>query len=197
MTPLPGADRVFSRRRLLQTGGLTVSLGALLAACGDDDDSGSTATTAAAGSTAVAATTAASTTEAPATSAAAATTAAPVEGASLAAADNATIGEEILVDSAGMTVYLFVPDGTSTTSAVPDGIKANWPPVTVTGDPVAGPGLDAALLTVSAQPDGAQQLAYNGHLLYLFTGDAAPGDANGQALGDVWYVLSPAGEQIG
>jgi hypothetical protein len=40
VTPLPGADRVFSRRRLLQTGGLTVSLGALLAACGDDDVEG-------------------------------------------------------------------------------------------------------------------------------------------------------------
>ena len=80
---------------------------------------------------------------------------------------------------------------------MPEGIKANWPPVTVTGDPVAGPGVDAALLTVAAQPDGTQQLSYNGHLLYLFAGDAAPGDATGQDLGDVWYVLSPAGEQIG
>jgi predicted lipoprotein with Yx(FWY)xxD motif len=187
------------QKRALGLAAVVLSGTIALAACGDDDDSGSAATTAAAGSTAAAATTAAaaSTTEAPATTAAAATTAAPVEDASLAAADNATIGQEILVDSAGMTVYLFVPDGTSTTSAVPDGIKAAWPAVTVTGDPVAGPGLDAALLTVAAQPDGAQQLAYNGHLLYTFANDAAPGDANGQALGDVWYVLSPAGEQIG
>jgi Ferritin-like domain len=37
MIPIPGADRVFSRRRLLRTGGLTVSLGAVLVACGDDD----------------------------------------------------------------------------------------------------------------------------------------------------------------
>jgi predicted lipoprotein with Yx(FWY)xxD motif len=171
------------------------------AACGDDDDSGSAATTAAAGSTAAATTAAAaSTTAAPATSAASATTAAAAttaEGASLAAADNATIGQEILVDSAGMTVYLFVPDGTATTSAVPDGLKAAWPAVVAEGEPVAGPGLDAALLTVAAQPDGAQQLAYNGHLLYTFANDAAPGDANGQGLGEVWYVLSPAGEQIG
>ena len=95
-----------------------------------------------------------------------------------------------------MTVYLFVPDGTATTSAVPEGIKANWPPVVADGTPVVGAGVDAALLAVAAQPDGTQQVAYNGHLLYTFISDVAPGDANGQDLGDVWYVLSPAGEQI-
>ena len=31
------------------------------------------------------------------------------------------IGQQILVNSAGMTIYLFVPDGTATTSAVPAG----------------------------------------------------------------------------
>ena len=39
--------------------------------------------------------------------------------ATVIAADNTTIGQKILENSAGMTVYLFVPDGTSTTSAVP------------------------------------------------------------------------------
>lgn len=179
---------------LLATGAIT------LAACGDDDsDSAGTTAAAAAATTAAAPTTAApATTAAESTSvttAAAATTAA--EQASLAVADNATIGQEILVDSAGMTVYLFVPDGTATTSTVPDGVKAAWPAVVADGEPVAGPGLDAALLTVNAQPDGTQQLAYNGHLLYTFANDTAPGDANGQGLGEVWYVLSPAGEQIG
>ncbi len=38
---------------------------------------------------------------------------------------------------------------------------------------------------------------YNGHLLYTFLNDTAPGQANGQDLGDAWYVLSPSGEQIG
>ena len=183
-------------KRLWGLAAAVLAFGAIaFAACGDDDDSGSAATTAAAGSTAAVATTAAATTAAPATTAPAVTNA--VEPASLAVADNATIGEEILVDSAGMTVYLFVPDGTSTTSAVPDGVKAAWPAVVAEDEPVAGDGLDAALLTVAAQPDGTQQIAYNGHLLYTFANDAAPGDANGQGLGEVWYVLSPAGEQIG
>ena len=184
------------QKRALGLAAVVLSGTIVLAACGDDDDSGSAATTGAAATTAAAETTeAAATTAAASTSAAAETTAA--EGGILGVAENATIGQEILVDSAGMTVYLFVPDGTATTSAVPEAIKANWPPVIQTGGSDVGPGVDAALLTVAAQPDGAQQLAYNGHLLYLFAGDAAPGDANGQALGDVWYVLSAAGEQIG
>ena len=66
------------------------------------------------------------------------TAAASAEANRVAMADNATIGQPILVNSAGMTIYLFVPDGTSTTSAVPEGIKANWPPVVADGTPVAG-----------------------------------------------------------
>jgi predicted lipoprotein with Yx(FWY)xxD motif len=41
------------------------------------------------------------------------------------------------------------------------------------------------------------QVAYNGHLLYTFLNDVAPGDAKGQDLGDAWYVVSPAGDQVG
>ena len=111
------------------------------------------------------------------------------------AADNSTIGQQILVNSAGMTVYLFEPDGTATTSAVPDGIKANWPPVVADGTPVVGAGVDASKLSVAPQPDGTQQVTYNGHLLYTFISDVAPGDAKGQDLGGVWYVVTPAGDQ--
>lgn len=164
-----------------------------LAACGDDSGSSSSATTAAAAATTAAG--AASTSAAATTSAAAATTAA--SQATIATADNATIGQKILVNSAGMTIYLFVPDGASTTSTVPDGIKANWPAVVADGTPVAGDGIDASKMKVEPQPDGTQQLSYNGHLLYTFLSDTAPGDAKGQDLGDSWYVLSPAGEEIG
>jgi hypothetical protein len=38
MSPPPDAHPRINRRRLLQTGGLAVSLGAVLAACGDDDE---------------------------------------------------------------------------------------------------------------------------------------------------------------
>ena len=40
---------------------------------------------------------------------------------------------------------------------------------------------------------------YNGHPLYLFSGDQKPGDTNGEgvnAFGGLWYALSSAGNQI-
>jgi predicted lipoprotein with Yx(FWY)xxD motif len=184
-------------RRLL---GVAVAIVAALAfaACGDDSGS-SSASTAAAGTTAAAtATTAAggaATTAAAAGGAATTAAGAAAGSATVIAATNATIGQSILENSAGMTIYLFEPDGTATTSAVPAGIKANWPAVVATGTPVAGPGLDASKLTVVPQPDGTQQVAYNGHLLYTFISDVAPGDAKGQDLGGVWYVVTPTGDK--
>lgn len=116
--------------------------------------------------------------------------------ATLAAASNAKIGKSILTDSKGMTVYLYMPDGTSKTSTVPAGLKQLWPAVTATGTGTAGSGLDSSKLTLEPQSDGTMQVAYNGHLLYTFQNDKAAGDANGQGLGKVWYVLDTDGNQI-
>lgn len=106
---------------------------------------------------------------------------------------NSKLGQPIIVDAAGKTVYMYVPDGSSTTSKVPAALAALWPPVVVSGAVIAGPGLAVAKLASDRQADGKTQVAYNGHLLYTFSNDKAPGDATGQALGNVWYVLTPAG----
>jgi predicted lipoprotein with Yx(FWY)xxD motif len=91
-----------------------------------------------------------------------------------------------------------MPDGSSKTTMVPSSIKANWPPVkSSTATPTVGAGLDGSKVAVDMQADGTDQLAYGGHLLYTFAGDIAAGDAKGQGLGGVWYVLSPAGTRIG
>jgi predicted lipoprotein with Yx(FWY)xxD motif len=123
--------------------------------------------------------------------------AATSSAATVALATNATVGSQVLVDAKGKSVYLYVPDGTSTTSLVPAGIKANWPAVTVASSATAGTGLDAAKLTTAAQPDGTMQVLYNGHLLYNFAGDTAAGDAKGQGLGGIWYLLSATGDKVG
>jgi predicted lipoprotein with Yx(FWY)xxD motif len=137
-----------------------------------------------------------SSTASSAASTGASSTSSSAAGATLAVATNATLGKQIVVESTGRTVYLFLPDGSSTTSQVPQSIKANWPAVTAATAPTAGDGIDASKLTTAVQPDGTQQVMYNGHLLYLFAGDKAPGDAKGQGLISEWYVLSPAGDQI-
>src|SRR5262249_10361361 len=114
--------------------------------------------------------------------------------ADISAATNAKVGQPVLVDAQGRSIYLFVPDGTSAQSQVPAQSKPNWPPVTAATMPVAGNGLDGTKLVERTQADGTRQLAYNGHLLYRFIGDKMPGDTNGQGLGpNNWYLVSPAG----
>lgn len=78
---------------------------------------------------------------------------------------------------------------------MPAGLKSLWPAVPAPTTLTAGPGLDQSKLTAQAQADGTMQLAYNGHLLYTFTQDSAPGDANGQGLGGIWFTLSPSGDK--
>jgi predicted lipoprotein with Yx(FWY)xxD motif len=116
--------------------------------------------------------------------------------ATLTVVTNSKLGKQIIVDASGKTVYLFMPDGTSATSKVPATLKSAWPAVTVSGASTVGAGLDKAKIAVHSQSDGTKQVAYNGHLLYTFQGDAAPGSANGERLGGIWFVLSPAGIKI-
>ncbi|HEV3227572.1 MAG TPA: hypothetical protein VGZ52_12080 [Acidimicrobiales bacterium] len=130
-------------------------------------------------------------------SSSAATSTASSSAATLSSATNATIGQAILVNGAGKTVYMYMPDGTATTSSVPAGLKGVWPALTATGTPTAGTGVDQSKLKSNSQPDGTSIVSYNGHLLYNFSNDSAPGDAKGQGLGGIWFVLSPAGDKIG
>jgi secreted repeat protein with Y-X4-D motif len=58
--------------------------------------------------------------------------------------------------------------------------------------------LDKTKVSVQAQSDGTQQVAYNGHLRYTFVNDKAPGDFNGQGLGpNNWFVPDASGNPIG
>ena len=79
----------------------------------------------------------------------------------------------------GMTLYLFTKDEGTTTACTGE-CAANWPPI-VAEDPTGGDGIDAALLGTA---DGIEpnQVTYNGHLLYYFANDTAPGDTNGVGL---------------
>jgi predicted lipoprotein with Yx(FWY)xxD motif len=98
----------------------------------------------------------------------------------------------ILVDAQGYTLYLFKQD-TGTTSTCTEGCASTWPAVTTDGDPIAGTGTDASLLGTSDRPDGGTQVTYDGHPLYRYSGDSAPGDTNGQGIGDVWFAVTADG----
>jgi predicted lipoprotein with Yx(FWY)xxD motif len=111
---------------------------------------------------------------------------------------NSRLGR-ILVDSAGRTLYLFKADS-RTRSACSGACATAWPPLLVTGKPIAGTGLTASKLGTITRPGGRKQVSYNGHPLYLFIKDKKPGQTTGQGLtafGAAWFAVSPAGNQIG
>lgn len=118
----------------------------------------------------------------------------PTGPATLNVSTNAKYGS-ILTDSMGMTLYIFLND-TSTTSTCSGACTNNWPAVLTNGSPVAGNGVDATKLGTTTRPDGTTQVTYNGHPLYYFAKDTKPGDANGQGIKNIWYVVSPAGDKI-
>jgi predicted lipoprotein with Yx(FWY)xxD motif len=155
----------------------------LVSACGSSSKSSSSSS----------GTTAASPTTAYSYGGATSATSAAASATVLKTAMNATLHQNIVVDDNGKTVYTYKPDGTSTTSKVPAGLKAAWPAVTsMESTPTVAAGLSNAKTKVNAQ----DQVSYDGHLLYTFSADTKPGDAKGQGLGNVWYMISPTGAPI-
>ncbi|HEX5809252.1 MAG TPA: hypothetical protein VFY25_11340 [Anaerolineales bacterium] len=121
----------------------------------------------------------------------------PVTGAAtVSVSDVGTFGAG-LVDAQGRTLYLFTNDTqNSDASACSGDCLAEWPPLLTDGEPVAGEGVNASLLGTITRDDGTTQVTYNGWPLYYFADDTAAGDALGQGVGSVWFLVSPTGEAI-
>ena len=138
-------------------------------------------------------------------------TAAPTGPATVAAmqADNA--GRVIDVGAgprAGCSLYTLTSDqpAASPPSYGCTGFCATniWLALLTNGAPIAGPGVDPALLGTVTRTDilsgtPVQQVTYNGQPVYAYSFDAAPGQTNGADLFDqfttppgVWYLRSPA-----
>jgi predicted lipoprotein with Yx(FWY)xxD motif len=117
----------------------------------------------------------------------------PSEGTTVMLGQNSTLGS-FLVDSKGMTLYLFTTD-TPKTSTCYGGCATAWPPLLTTGAPLAGTGVNATLLGTTTRTDGTTQVTYNGWPLYYFASDKAAGDTKGEGIQNVWYVVTPEGMQ--
>lgn len=156
-----------------------------LSACSDDDTAGGSTGSTGAGSPSEAASPTASETPASGGS-----------GETEVESEDSALGT-ILVDSKGNTLYVFLQD-TGDVSTCSGDCAASWPALIAKGEVKAGGGgdVDESLLGTSERDDGKAQVTYNGHPLYFFAGDEAAGDTNGQGVGDVWFVVSTAGEPI-
>ena len=102
---------------------------------------------------------------------------------------------KILVDSQGRSLYLFKKD-TGTKSTCNGSCAIAWPPFTTSGTPQAGTGTKASLIATSTRTDGKDQVTYNGHPLYRYSGDSASGQTNGQGVGGIWYVVGVNGSPV-
>jgi len=115
------------------------------------------------------------------------------QAASGSALKTATIGgASVLTNAQGFTLYWFAPD-TSTTSKCNGACASFWPPVK--GPATAGTGVTGTLGTIT-RADGATQATYDGHPLYTYKGDTAPGQDKGNNLnieGGVWHDVTASG----
>lgn len=122
----------------------------------------------------------------------------PLTGAAMVQIRNVGDLGSALVDSRGYSLYLFTGGNQyqRPSSCVGEECLEEWIPLVTSGEPVAGEGVDAALLGTIPRDDGTTQVTYNGWRLYYLNQDQAPGDAMGQGDDKEWYLVSPSGEPI-
>ena len=160
-------------RKIWAAAGLA-ALALAVSACGSSSSSSSATSTPAAGASSPAAS-------------------APASSASANMVLSTTInGTQVLTNSKGFTLYWFVPD-TSTKSNCNGSCATYWPPVK--GPVTAGSGVTGTLGTIT-RSDGSTQATYDGHPLYTYVGDTAPGQAKGNGLnlsGGVWHEMTVSG----
>jgi predicted lipoprotein with Yx(FWY)xxD motif len=97
------------------------------------------------------------------------------------------------------TLYVLSADPARQTSCTGP-CAAVWPPLLTSGAPIAGTGVNRALVGTIRRPDGTFQVTYGGKPIYLFAFDlgmGGPGPSLGNNLLDVnafgvWDTLSPS-----
>ncbi len=101
-------------------------------------------------------------------------------------------GTTVLINARGLTLYWFVPD-TSSHSACNGECTQHWTPMP--GPVTAGAGVTGTLGMIT-RSNGAKQATYDGHPLYTYVADTAPGQAKGNDLnasGGVWHEMTASG----
>jgi len=132
-------------------------------------------------------------TSTPSTASSSSSAASSPAAASSSALKTTTIsGVKVLTNAKGFTVYSFAPD-TATKSNCNGSCAQYWPPVK--GPATAGAGVTGKLGMIT-RSDGSTQATYNGHPLYTYVSDTAPGQAKGNGVnlsGGVWHEVTVSG----
>ena len=116
-------------------------------------------------------------------------------GSSSAVIQTATVtvkaqSKTVLTNAQGRTLYYFTADSAAQ-STCSSSCARMWPPLLFAGS--GGPSSLTPLAgKLSLQMDAnGSQVDYNGHPLYTFSGDTAPGQTKGEGLFGMWFVATP------
>ena len=97
----------------------------------------------------------------------------------------------ILTNAQGLTLYYRTSDAPPST-VCSGGCAGAWPPLVMSGSssPTSAASLSGKLTIVSDA--NGNQVEYNGHPLYTYSGDTGPGHTTGEGVGGVWHVCTPS-----
>lgn len=129
----------------------------------------------------------------------------PASGAGAPATDAATLAMSThgahgayVTDSAGVALYHL--EGDRDGSKCTGDCLGAWPPVLVgASQPNGATGLQGAMISSVARPDGSRQVTYNGHPLYRYAADGGSATTNGHGVKDkygAWHLVSPQGTPV-
>jgi predicted lipoprotein with Yx(FWY)xxD motif len=108
-----------------------------------------------------------------------------------------TSSGSVLTDAKGDTVYWFAID-TSKMSKCNGSCAKFWPPLIGKPTTASGTSLSGKWGTIK-RADGQVQATYDGHPLYLFKGDTAPGQVHGNKVnadGGLWWAMTPTDAKL-
>ena len=134
-------------------------------------------------------------------------TATPGQGGGLATKPPAATGQigtadvsgvgVVLHDGEGFTLYHLTTEKNGKIDCT-GSCTSTWPPLLAKNGqlPAAMADLSGKLSTVT-RPDGGVQITFDGMPLYTYSGDSAPGQANGNGVSGVWYAVAASGVSSG
>jgi predicted lipoprotein with Yx(FWY)xxD motif len=94
----------------------------------------------------------------------------------------------VLTTEKGVMLYYRLSDP-APASSCSGGCAMTWPPLIATGmDTITSSITLPHKLTVYKTANG-NQVEYDGHPLYTYVGDMAPGQFTGRGMGNVWYLV--------
>lgn len=103
---------------------------------------------------------------------------------------------EIVVDGAGMTAYVFDKDTAGAgASACTGSCVGQWPAIVTDSASPKVEGITGDVGTIELA-NGSKQVTLDGLPLYTYAGDSAPGDTNGQGVGNIWWVVDSSGAKV-